>query len=150
MIAFNSRAIYRHKFTVPESTVDRNGHVNNVVYVQWMQDVAVLHADATGGTRVMHAAGATWVVRSHKIEYLNPAFAGEEVTALTWVVDFRRVRSLRCYRFLRERDKTLLARGETDWVFVDAESGRPRKIPDEIARVYLLVAANEEPWKFEP
>lgn len=150
MIEFNSRAIYRHKFTVPESAVDRNGHVNNVVYVQWMQDVAVLHADATGGTRAMHAAGATWVVRSHKIEYLNPAFAGEEVTALTWVVDFRRVRSLRCYRFLRERDKTLLARGETDWVFVDAESGRPRKIPDEVMRVFPLVAANEEPWKVEP
>ena len=135
----HSSAIYRHVFTVPKSAVDQNGHVNNVTYVQWMQDVAILHSDATGGTRAMHRAGATWVVRSHKIEYLKPAFAGEEVTALTWVVNFRRVRSLRRYRFLRQRDNTLLARGETEWVLVDARSGRPQKIPDEIIRLLPLV-----------
>ena len=51
MTESNSSATYRHEFTVPESAVDQNGHVNNVVYVQWMQDVAVLHSDAVGGTR---------------------------------------------------------------------------------------------------
>ena len=66
--------IYRYEITVPKSAVDINGHVNNVVYVQWMQDVAVLHSDTVGGTRAMHAVGGTWVVHSHKIEYLSPAF----------------------------------------------------------------------------
>jgi acyl-CoA thioester hydrolase len=60
------------------------------------------------------------------------------VTVLTWVVNFRRVRSLRRYRFLRASDGVLLARGETDWVFVDAASGRPRKIPDEIVGLLPL------------
>jgi acyl-CoA thioester hydrolase len=78
MTESNSNTIYRYEFTVPESAVDQNGHVNNVVYVQWMQDVAILHANATGGTRAMHAAGGTWVVHSHKVEYLSPAFADEE------------------------------------------------------------------------
>jgi len=141
----NSNAIYRYEFTVPESAVDQNGHVNNVVYVQWMQDVAVLHSEATGGTRAMHTAGGTWVVRSHTIEYLRPAFAGEEVVALTWVVSFRRVRSVRRHKFFRKSDNTLLAKGETEWVFVDAESGTPRKIPEEVMRLFPLVAEDAEP-----
>ena len=137
--------IYRYKFTVPESAVDLNGHVNNVVYVQWMQDVAVLHSDTVGGTNAMHAAGGTWVVHSHKIEYLSPAFAGEDVVALTWVVNFRRVRSIRRYNFFRKSDNKLLAKGETEWVFVEVESGRPMMIPEEIIRLFPLVEENEEP-----
>ena len=140
----NSSAIYRHELTVPKSAVDQNGHVNNVVYVQWMQDVAILHSEATGGTRAMHRAGATWVVRSHKIEYSNPAFAGEEVTAFTWVANIRKVRSLRRYKFLRKCDNTLLASGETEWVFVDAKSRRPQKIPDEVARAFPILESDFE------
>ena len=140
-----SSEIYRYEFTVPESAVDLNGHVNNVVYVQWMQDVAVLHSDTVGGTNAMHAAGGTWVVHSHKIEYLSPAFAGEDVVALTWVVNFRRVRSIRRYNFFRKSDNKLLAKGETEWVFVEVESGRPMMIPEEIIRLFPLVEENEEP-----
>ena len=130
-----SNGVYRHHFTVPESAVDQNGHVNNVVYVQWMQDVAVLHFESSGGSNVMHEINATWVARSHHIEYLKPVYAGDEVIAMTWVEGFRRVRSLRRYRFLRRSDNTLLAQGETDWVFVDIATGRPRKVPDEITRL---------------
>jgi acyl-CoA thioester hydrolase len=141
----SSNKIYRYEFTVPESAVDQNGHVNNVVYVQWMQDVAVLHSDSVGGTDAMHASGSTWVVHSHKIEYLKPAFAREEVTALTWVVNFRRVRSVRRYKFYRKSDNMLFAKGETEWVFVDGESGRPRMIPEELSRLFPLVPEDDEP-----
>ena len=127
-----STGVYRHHFTVPESAVDQNGHVNNVVYVQWMQDVAVMHYEAAGGNEAMQAANATWVARSHHIEYLKPVYAGDDVIALTWVENLRRVRSLRRYQFLRQSDNVLLARGETDWVFVDIETGRPRMIADDI------------------
>jgi len=141
----NSNTIYRYEFTVPENTVDQNGHVNNVVYVQWMQDVAVLHSDSVGVTRAMRAAGGTWVVHSHKIEYLSPAFAGEEIVALTWVINFRRLRSVRRYKFFRKSDCKLLAEGETEWVFVDVESGGTQKIPDELIQLVPLVAEEEEP-----
>jgi acyl-CoA thioester hydrolase len=134
-----SNPIYSYEFTVSATAVDRNGHVNNVMYVQWMQDVAVHHYDAIGGTAPMRAAGATWVVREHRIEYLRPAFAGEQIVVQTWVVDIRRVRSLRRYRFVRKSDGRLLARGETDWVFVDVRTGRPRKIPEEVASVFTLM-----------
>jgi acyl-CoA thioester hydrolase len=137
--------IYSHEFTVPESAVDMNGHVNNVVYVQWMQDVAVRHSDAVEGTQAMHAAGGTWVVRSHRIEYLSPAFAGEVLIALTWVANFRRVGSLRRHKFYRKKDNRLLAKGETEWVFVDAERGRPRTVPDAVKKLFPLVAEEDEP-----
>ncbi|MCX7016011.1 MAG: acyl-CoA thioesterase [Candidatus Sumerlaeota bacterium] len=141
----HTAAIYRHRFTVSHDVVDGNGHVNNVAYVQWMQDVAILHSDAAGGARATKAAGATWVARSHKIEYLSPAFPGDSIEALTWVVNFRRARSLRRYRFVRTSDGRLLARGETEWVFVDAASGRPRAIPGTVAQAFELCPEGQEP-----
>ena len=135
--------IYEYRFTVPADAVDPNGHVNNVMYVQWMQDIAVAHYGSMGGTDLTQALGATWVVREHRIIYLGPAFAGEEITAQTWVVNLRRVRSLRRYRFTRTSDEHLLVQGETDWVFVDMETGRPRRIPQEIASLFRLTDGPE-------
>jgi acyl-CoA thioester hydrolase len=130
--------IYPYEFSIPEEAVDENGHVNNVMYVQWMQDAAVRHYEAMGGRRLTLDIGATWVVRSHTVEYLRPAFAGERVRVLTWVVNMRRVRSLRRYRFARAEDGQLLVRGETDWVFVDMKTGAPRAIPPEVSRLFTL------------
>jgi len=136
--------IYRYEFTVPESALDENGHVNNVQFVQWMQEAAVRHYEAAGGIPPTLAIGATWVVRSHNVEYLRPAFAGERIEVRTWVVNIRRVRSLRRYRFIRVQDGKLLVKGETDWVFVDAKTGAPRLIPAEVAGVLPLLAEDGE------
>ncbi|MDY6837515.1 MAG: thioesterase family protein [Thermodesulfobacteriota bacterium] len=143
-IDHKNRPVYRYGFTVPDDVVDQNGHVNNVVYVQWMQDVALLHSDIVGGTRAMEAAGGTWVVRSHRVEYLRPAFAGDQVEAFTWVVNFRRVRSLRRYKFVRITDNTVLAKGETEWVFVDGGTGRPRAIPGDVMRVFPVMSEYQD------
>jgi acyl-CoA thioester hydrolase len=125
--------VHRFQFVVPESAVDRNGHVNNVAYIQWMQDAAIQHSKVSGGTQLTRTLGATWVVRTHHVEYLSPAFAGDDVIVVTWVANFRKVRSLRRYKIIRAKDRKVLAEGETGWVFVDARSGRPRAIPQEIA-----------------
>jgi acyl-CoA thioester hydrolase len=132
-------AVHRLEIIVPAGAVDRNRHVNNVAYVQWMQDAAVQHSAATGCTRMTEAIGATWVARMHRIEYLSPAFAGEAITVLTWVADFRKVRSLRRYKFIRAADQKVLAQGETDWVLIDAATGRPRGIPGELAALFELL-----------
>lgn len=123
---------------VAPSAIDGNGHVNNVEYVRWMQDAATSHADASGCTALTRASGATWVVRTHHVDYRRPAFAGDRIDVRTWVADFRRVFSLRKYEFVRRGDGVVLARGETDWVFVDAGSGRPRSIPEAIQAVFEL------------
>ena len=130
--------IYKQQFTVPASAVDENGHVNNVMYVQWMQDIAVRHYTFIGGTDLIQKLGCTWVVREHKIEYLLPAFAGEEIEVQTWVANVRRVRSLRKYRFVRLSDEQMLVRGETDWVLVDVRTGHPRRIPEEATAIFQL------------
>jgi acyl-CoA thioester hydrolase len=127
---------HEYEFDVPASAIDDNGHVNNVEYVRWMQDAAVRHFESVGGNPIMDAAGATWVVRSHHVEYLRPALRGERIRVRTWVQDFRRVMSLRKYEFSRAGDGTVLAKGETEWVFVDAKTGRPKSIPAELQALF--------------
>ena len=132
--------VFRFHFTVPKEALDENEHVNNVTYVQWMQDAAVRHYDAMGGREPTQAVNATWVVRTHTVEYLLPAFAGNEVEVLTWVVNMRRVRSTRRYQFRRVEDGALLVRGETEWVFVDVMSGRPRSVPVEVSELFRVTS----------
>jgi acyl-CoA thioester hydrolase len=84
-------------------------------------------------------------VRSHYIEYLAPAFAGDTLTMLTWVVNFQKVRSLRKYKIIRANDQTIVARAETDWVFVNAKTGRPLKIPDQVKNTLPIVGREMEP-----
>lgn len=129
--------VYTRSFNIPADVIDENGHVNNVAYVQWMQDIAVEHYAAIGGIEAQ-GKDATWVIREHKIEYFLPAFAGEEIEIRTWVENVRRVRSLRKYEFIRKSDGKVLVKGETDWVFVDTRTGAPRLIPKEVSKVFAL------------
>ena len=96
--------MYSKSFIIPSSVIDENGHVNNVAYVQWMQDIVIEHYESIGGVNSMQLIGATWVVREHKIKYFLPAFENEEIEIRTWVENVRRVRSLRKYEFVRKSD----------------------------------------------
>jgi len=128
-------SVYSKIITISKSAIDENGHVSNVVYVQWMQEIAIEHYQSISGMNSMQPFGATWVVREHRIEYFLPAFAGEEIEIKTWIENIRRVRSLRQSEFVRKLDGKILVRGETDWVFVDIKTGSPRAIPDEVSSV---------------
>jgi len=130
--------VHSYDVEIGPASIDANGHVNNVEFVRWMQDAAVSHADARGLTEATRAAGAMWVVRSHHVEYLRPAFAGEKVRVLTWVADFRRAFSLRRYRFVRPADAAVLAKGETNWAFVDSATGRPRSVPEALRAMFPI------------
>ena len=138
-------AIHIYSITVTPEAIDANGHASNIDFVRWMQEAAVAHSDAAGCTAATLAAGATWVVRSHQIEYLRPAFENDRIDVRTWVVDFRRAFSRRKYEFVRADDQTVLARGETNWVFIEVGSGRPRSIPANIAAMFELIP--DEPQK---
>lgn len=130
-------SIFTKTFFIPQSAIDENGHVNNVAYVQWMQDIAVEHYSSIGGVEAQ-GYDATWVVREHRIEYLLPAYAGQEIEVKTWVENIRRVRSLRKYEFVRKSDSKVLVKGETDWVFVDTKTGKPLPIPEKVSRVFSV------------
>lgn len=128
-------SIYSKTITIPSSAIDENGHVNNVVYVQWMQDIAIEHYASIGGVEAQ-GPDATWVIRKHSIEYFLPAFEGEEIEVRTWVEDLRKVRSLRMYEFVRKSDGKNLVKGESDWVFMDMKTGRPKAIPAEVENIF--------------
>jgi len=124
--------VFNHPVAAGTEDIDANGHVNNVTYVRWMQDAATSHSADLGATDAVLEAGATWVVRSHRVEYLRPVMESDELTIQTWIESVEHVRSTRRYRFVRDQDKREVARGETMWVCVDASSGRPRAIPDSV------------------
>lgn len=129
---------YVKTIVIPSSAIDENGHVNNVVYVQWMQDIAVEHYASIGGIEAQ-GPDSTWVIRKHSVEYFLPAFAGEEIEVRTWVEDLRKVRSLRMYEFVRKSDGKVLVKGESDWVFMDSKTGKLKAIPVEVEKLFALI-----------
>ena len=132
--------VYHHSHVVQPAEIDELGHANNVAYIVWLQAAAVAHSAAQGwpGSRY-RALGQGWVVRSHAIEYLQPAFVGDRVVVETWVATMKKVTSLRRYRILRAGDDALLATAETNWAFVDLSAGKPLRIPPEIAAAFVVV-----------
>ena len=129
--------IHSKRFPVPSDTIDQQGHVSNLAYVAWMQELAIEHSAAAGWPMERYLAlGAGWVVRSHFIEYLRPAYAGEFIEAHTWVPEFTQRSTPRRFLFLRAPDRQPLARAETRWVFVDLASGRRRALPAELLSAF--------------
>jgi acyl-CoA thioester hydrolase len=110
-----------------------------------MQEIAIEHSTAAGWPMKRYLEiGAGWVVRSHFIEYLRPAFAGELLSAHTWVPRFDERATPRRYLFVREADRQLLAQAETRWVFVDLATGRRRPLPAELTTAFEVVAEESE------
>jgi acyl-CoA thioester hydrolase len=137
--------IFSKRFAVPAAAIDVQGHVSNLAYVGWMQDVAIAHSTEVGWSMGRYLElGAGWVVRSHFIEYLRPAFADERISAHTWVPRFDQRSTPRRYLFVRDGDRIVLAQAETIWVFVDLASGRRRPIPAELLEAFDPVPEERE------
>jgi acyl-CoA thioester hydrolase len=134
------------EMVVPVAAIDVNGHVNNVQYVQWMQEAAMAHSASLGWpTERFLSLGRTWIIRSHTIEYFHSAYAGETIHILTWVADFQKIRSLRKYKFHRPADGVVLAAAETLFIFCDLATGRPVSIPMEVQQAYPIVPVDVKP-----
>jgi acyl-CoA thioester hydrolase len=110
-----------------------------------MQEVAIEHSAVLGWPMERYLAmGAGWVVRSHSVEYLRPAFAGDGLALHTWVPEFTQRSTPRRYLFVRAGDSRLLARAETHWVFIDLASGRRRALPPELMNAFEAVPDQAE------
>jgi acyl-CoA thioester hydrolase len=137
--------LFVRTFAVPAAAIDGVGHVNNLEYLRWMLDAATDHTAAQGWPLTRYAqAGAGWVVRSHAIEYLRPAFAGETIALATWVAAMARTSSTRKYLYYRPADDAVLAQAQTLWVFVDFRTGRLTRIPDEVIAAFAVVPSETE------
>jgi acyl-CoA thioester hydrolase len=132
--------VFEYPHTVADDEIDEQGRANNVVYVAWMQDAALAHSAALGWTPERYLRlGFGWVARSHRIDYMQPAVAGDQIIVETRVSEMKRATSKRVYRILRGSDGTLLAKAETHWAFVNYTTGKPMRIPDEIASAFPVL-----------
>jgi acyl-CoA thioester hydrolase len=118
--------------------VDGMGHVNNIVYVRWVQEVALAHWFAVAPADAQ--AVMTWVVLRHEIDYLRPARPGDTVRARTWIGAGESLRYERFTEIVRG-DGTVLARGRTLWCPVDIATGRPKRVPAEVRAAFSTQAS---------
>lgn len=132
--------VYFHPHRVEPAEIDQLGHANNLCYLAWMVQAALDHSAAQGWpAERYHDLGAGWVVRSHEIRYLSPAFAHDELVVRTWVAQTQRASSLRRYEIHRPQDGAILARASTLWAFVNFASGSVARIPPEVAEAFIVV-----------
>jgi acyl-CoA thioester hydrolase len=123
--------------TAEPADIDGLGHVNNVVYLRWAQDVAAAHWQAA--TTAALRAEVAWVVTRHEIDYKAPAFAGDRIEARTWVGDATGATWPRHIEFRRDADRCLLATVRSVWAALDAKTGRPRRIDTVIRSAFEAV-----------
>ncbi|MDQ4122792.1 MAG: acyl-CoA thioesterase [Acidobacteriota bacterium] len=123
---------FEHSFTVKAEDIDRQGHVNNVRYLQWIQDVAVAHWLSRANDE--QKAQIAWVVMRHEIDYLRPAFENEEIAVMTWVGEPQGAKWER-FTEIRRGDKTLV-KAKSIWVALDTKTLRPRRINTELINTF--------------
>lgn len=129
--------IFEKKYRVPATDVNAMEHVDNQIYLRWMNEVAIEHSSLCGWTIQDYLnLGSAFVAKSHFIEYLAPTFENEELLFMTWVEDMDTRQSIRKYRFFKLPDYRPFLRAETKWVYVDMEKGRPMDIPDVVCRSF--------------
>ncbi len=125
---------YEIKILVKPADLDELNHVNNAVYLRYIQDAAMQHWYASVPKNV--SDGMRWVARRHEIDYLKPAFLGDELTVKTWVEAFTAVTSERHYEVVR--NKEILVKARTIWVSLDAETLRPKRFGNEVIAPFFL------------
>jgi acyl-CoA thioester hydrolase len=124
---------FSHHIKVSEADIDELGHVNNVVYLRWVQEVATAHWNyaATESLKATY----TWVVIRHEIDYLSPALPGDEIIGYTWVGEHQGAKFDRYVRLCRAGTEKILAEAKTTWCLLDAKSMRPRRIEEDVLSI---------------
>jgi len=125
-----SSALFEMTVLVLPSDIDEQNHVNNTVYLRWVQDVATAHWRAIASAEARDTIG--WVVLRHEIDYKTPAQAGDNITLCTWVGKATRLTFERFTEIRRNSDGQLLSKARTLWCPINAQTGRPARVPAEV------------------
>jgi acyl-CoA thioester hydrolase len=125
---------FERTIQVEPADIDQLGHVNNVTYVRWVQDIAVGHWTATASKEDQKKF--LWIVLRHEIDYKLPAFLGDELIVRTWVGHATRLKFERHTEFSRGRDNRLVAKAFTVWCSVDPATGRPIEVSPEVRAAF--------------
>lgn len=135
--------------SVQKQHIDVLGHVNNVVYVQWMQDVAAAHVEALGlGLQQYLQLQHAMVAVEHQVQYRKAALEGDELILRTWLNDLNALYSIRQYAFYRPADQSILFTGQTKWACVEINTGRPKRLSASFTQAYQPVADDVQTLDF--
>ena len=129
------RPVFEMRFTAAPEHIDELGHVNNAVWVRWMEEVAVTHWRTVASPE--HNDAYFWVVVRHEIDYLRAVLEGELITARTWAGDEPKGAKFdRHIEFVGE-DGKFRVRSRTHWAIIDKASGRPIRVPPEVVAPFV-------------
>lgn len=143
------RNVFDLKIIVKPEHIDTLGHVNNVVYMHWMQDVASAHIEHLGlGLKEYAILKHAMVAVEHHVQYRKAAFDGETIILRTWLNDINALYSFRQYAFYRPQDKSILFMGNTKWACVEIESGRPKRMSPSFIQAYQPISTEINPFDF--
>ncbi|MGB5419109.1 acyl-CoA thioesterase [Algibacter sp.] len=125
---------YEKTLTVTEEHIDDLNHVNNVIYVQWVQDIAKAHWQSKASEAIQTKYG--WFLLSHFIEYKSPAFLNDIISLKTYIAKVEGVKYTRIVEMYNATTNELLAKSETKWCFMNMKTQRPSRIPQEIVDLF--------------
>lgn len=126
--------LFTHTITVNPADIDEMNHVNNVVYLRWVQDAAAAHWDTLAPENIKKKYA--WVVLRHEIDYKSPAKLGDPVKAVTWVSSHEGVRSVRHVKLSHAKTEVVFAEAVTTWCLLDAVTKRPKRIESDITSIF--------------
>jgi len=130
-----TRPVFELTLTALSEHIDELGHVNNAVWVQWIQQVAVAHWDSVADAA--HKEAYFWVVVRHEIDYLRAAFPGDRIVARTWVGDAPRGARFDRLMEFTGADGKVCVRAKTQWAIIDKALGRPIRVPREVMAPFM-------------
>jgi len=136
MSADSSGKSFEMTISVDAADIDALGHVNNAVYVRWIQDVAVAHWQVLAPPHIQ--AEVLWVVLRHEIDYKQPAFQPDVIVLRTWVGAAEGLRFDRFTEVLRAPERKVLAQARTVWVPIDPKTNRPRRVSAELRNLFSV------------
>lgn len=141
--------IFEQHIVVTCSDIDALGHVNNVVYLQWLEHIALAHSSALGlGLADYQRLNHAMVVSEHHLKYCKACFEGDELLIRTWLGELTAYRSVRHYAIYRARDKAIVMHGSTLWVCIELSSGRLKRLSPTFSHAYQPLAPDIDPMQF--
>ena len=141
--------IFDLTLTVKPEHIDILGHVNNVVYIQWMQDVALAHIEALGlGLTQYLELKHAMVAVEHHVQYRKAAIEGDELILRTWLDHIDALYSYRKYAFYRPKDQSVLFVGNTKWACIEIATGRPKRMSPSFIQAYQPIEKDFNPLDF--
>jgi acyl-CoA thioester hydrolase len=139
--------VFEMPIRVETADIDAMGHVNNIVYLRWVQEAATAHWNAAASEQ--QKAEYAWVALRHEIDYLRPALPGDELIARTHVGEASGARFDRYVEILRVPDNQALARARTVWAALDARTGKPRRVGKELLARFHVPDSDDGPENAE-